>query len=59
MKKARNSIVISFGSPYVLRFFKDADVLIAAYESTEQAQMAVIKCLKGEADFKGRLPVKI
>src|SRR3972149_3964243 len=59
MKKVKNSIVISFGCPYVLRFFKDADVLIAAYETTEQAQRAVIRCLKGEVDFKGRLPVKI
>src|SRR3990170_4348158 len=59
MKKAKNSIVISFGCPYVLRFFRDADVLIAAYETTEQAQRAVIKCLKGELGFKGRLPVKI
>jgi beta-N-acetylhexosaminidase/beta-glucosidase len=59
MKKAKNSVVISFGCPYVLRFFRDADVLIAAYETTEQAQKAVIKCLKGELVFKGRLPVKI
>jgi beta-glucosidase-like glycosyl hydrolase len=59
MKKAKNSVVISFGCPYVLRFFRDADVLIAAYETTEQAQKAVIKCLKGELGFKGRLPVKI
>jgi len=59
MKKAKNSIVISFGCPYVLRFFRDADMLIAVYETTEQAQKAVIKCLKGEMDFKGRLPVKI
>jgi beta-glucosidase-like glycosyl hydrolase len=59
IKKAKNSVVISFGCPYVLRFFRDADVLIAAYETTEQAQKAVIKCLKGELGFKGRLPVKI
>lgn len=59
IKNVKNSVVISFGCPYVLRFFRDADVLIAAYETTEQAQKAVIKCLKGELDFKGRLPVKI
>lgn len=59
IKKAKNSIVISFGCPYVLRYFNDADMLIAAYETIEQAQKAVIKCLKGEVDFKGRLPVKI
>jgi beta-N-acetylhexosaminidase len=59
IKNAKTSVVISFGCPYVLRFFRDADVLIAAYETTEQAQKAVIKCLKGGLDFEGRLPVKI
>lgn len=57
MRKVKNSIVISFGSPYVLRDFGKADMLVAAYEATEQAQMAVIRCLKGEMDFKGRLPI--
>jgi beta-glucosidase-like glycosyl hydrolase len=58
MSKARHSIVISFGSPYVLRHFPEADVLIAAYEATEQAQTAVVQCLEGLRDFKGRLPVE-
>jgi hypothetical protein len=34
-------------------------MIIAAYEATEQAQRAVIRGLRGEIDFKGRLPVKI
>ena len=59
IRKAGNSIVISFGSPYVLRHFREADLLIAAFEPTIQAQKAVIKCLTGEMDFKGRLPVKL
>lgn len=59
IKKAKHSIVISFGSPYVLCYFPEADALIAAYESTEQAQIAAIKCLRGEIDFKGKLPVSI
>lgn len=59
IKQARHSIIISFGSPYVLRHFKEADMLIAAYEATEQAQRAVIKCLEGRLNFKGHLPVKI
>ncbi len=59
IRRAGKSIVISFGSPYVLRHFTEAGVLIAAYEGTEQAQRAVIKCLKGAMDFKGRPPVKI
>jgi beta-glucosidase-like glycosyl hydrolase len=59
IKQAKKSIVISFGSPYVLKRFKEADILIAAYEPSVQAQMAVIKCLRGEIDFQGKLPVKI
>ena len=59
IKQARKAIVISFGSPYVLRYFGEADILIAAYDLTYQSQEAVIKCLRGEMDFMGRLPVKL
>lgn len=59
IKQAKGSIVISFGSPYVLRYFRGADVLIAAYEAGEQAQKAVIQYLKGEMDFKGHMPVRL
>jgi beta-glucosidase-like glycosyl hydrolase len=57
--RAKHTIVISFGSPYVLRYFENADVLIAAYDPTEEAQRAVIGCLLEAKPFKGRLPVKI
>ena len=57
--KAKKSIVVSFGSPYVLRYFDNADVLIAAYDPTLQAQEAVINCLRGASPFTGRLPVQI
>jgi len=59
IKEVRHSIVISFGSPYILRHFTAADILIAAYEPTEQAQKAVIERLEGKAEFKGKLPVKL
>jgi beta-N-acetylhexosaminidase len=59
IRKASRSIVISFGSPYVLRHFTEADILIAAYEATELAQKAVIKCLKGTMDVRGRLPIDL
>jgi beta-glucosidase-like glycosyl hydrolase len=59
IKTSRHSIVISFGSPYVLRHFMNADVLIAAYDTTEQAQLSVIRCLSGERSFQGRLPVSL
>ncbi len=59
LRKAKHSIVISFGSPYVLRHFTEADMLIAAYDTTEQAQKAVIKCLQGRLGFRGRIPVSL
>jgi hypothetical protein len=59
IKEARRSVVISFGSPYVLRHFDDADVLVAAYEPTIQAQQAALNCLAGKVPFTGKLPVNM
>jgi beta-glucosidase-like glycosyl hydrolase len=57
--KSDASVVISFGSPYVLRHFSEADVLIAAYDSDTRAQKAVLKSLTGEIGFQGSLPVSL
>ena len=59
IQDAERSIVISFGSPYVLDHFRDADVLIAAYDSSGQAQSSIVRCLQGEFVFRGRLPVEL
>jgi beta-N-acetylhexosaminidase len=59
VNRAKESTVISFGSPYVLSHFDDADLLIAAYEAAEKAQKAAIHCLFGASSFQGRLPVSI
>jgi beta-N-acetylhexosaminidase len=53
------TIVVSFGSPYVLRHFLEAQALIAAYEPTEAAQTAVLRALQGKTPFRGRLPVTL
>ncbi|MEW6409700.1 MAG: glycoside hydrolase family 3 N-terminal domain-containing protein, partial [Nitrospirota bacterium] len=59
IKNCLVSIVVSFGSPYLLRHFTDADVLVAAYEPTEEVQESVINCIRGKVPFKGRLPVAL
>jgi beta-glucosidase-like glycosyl hydrolase len=59
IEKSGKAVVIAFGSPYVLRHFKEADMRIAAYDSGKQAQDSVMKCLRGVREFSGRLPVKI
>ncbi|MCX8026839.1 MAG: hypothetical protein N3A62_03135 [Thermodesulfovibrionales bacterium] len=53
------TVIISFGSPYVLRFFGDADILIAAYEPTPKAQENAMKCLFEGKRFNTNLPVRI
>ncbi|MBV6342830.1 glycoside hydrolase family 3 protein [Candidatus Magnetobacterium casense] len=59
IRGCRHCVVISFGSPYVLRHFDTADILIAAYEESVYAQLSVIKALRGEMAFSGHLPVTI
>ncbi len=59
MKDKWLNLLNSFGSTYVLRYFGEADILIAAYDATYQSPEAVIKCLREEMDFMGRLPVKL
>lgn len=60
LNKARKSIIVSFGSPYVLRnFYDEADVLIACYEPSVEAQSSMIRCLIGEHPFNYNLPVRI
>ncbi|MBF0556833.1 MAG: hypothetical protein HQK96_20150 [Nitrospirae bacterium] len=56
---AAQTAVISFGSPYLLSQFKEAGFLIAAYEASKQAAGAVLKCLKGQLRYEGRLPVNL
>jgi beta-glucosidase-like glycosyl hydrolase len=52
-------VVISFGSPYFLRHFKDVDVYLCAYRYADQSQLSAVKALFGEIDIVGKLPVSI
>ncbi len=59
MKGVSQSIVVSFGSPYALDDFREADILVAAYDTSCAAQDAVFKCISGESPFRGHLPVTL
>jgi beta-N-acetylhexosaminidase len=59
INSSRNSVVISFGNPYVLRHFPEAGALIAAYEGTDEAQQTVMKWLKGLGRLEGKIPVRL
>ncbi len=44
----KRSVVISFDSPYILELFKEADILIAAYDGMEEIQRAAVGLLSGD-----------
>jgi beta-glucosidase-like glycosyl hydrolase/CubicO group peptidase (beta-lactamase class C family) len=52
-------VVVSFGSPYLLRQFPEAPVYVAAYGSAESSQRAAIAALFGEFAVGGKLPVTL
>jgi CubicO group peptidase (beta-lactamase class C family) len=55
----RPLIVVSFGSPYLLRQFSDAPVYVCAYGSAESSQRAAVGALFGEYAVGGKLPVTL
>jgi beta-glucosidase-like glycosyl hydrolase len=58
-KEDKPILVISFGSPYLLKGFPEVDAYIAAYRHANQAQAAAVKAIFGEIDVIGKLPVSI
>jgi beta-N-acetylhexosaminidase len=52
-------VVISFGSPYFLRHFKEVDAYLCAYRFADSSQRSAVKALFGEIDIVGKLPVSI
>jgi beta-glucosidase-like glycosyl hydrolase len=59
IKKSKNTAVISFASPYVLRELMDANFVVAAYDPCEAVQNAAVRAFFGEIFFRGQLPVRI
>jgi beta-glucosidase-like glycosyl hydrolase/CubicO group peptidase (beta-lactamase class C family) len=58
-KAGRPVIVLSFGSPYLLRQVPDAPVYVAAYGGAESSQRAAVGALFGEYPVRGKLPVTL
>jgi beta-glucosidase-like glycosyl hydrolase/CubicO group peptidase (beta-lactamase class C family) len=52
-------IVVSFGSPYLLRQFPEVSAYVCAYGAAESSQRAAISALFGEFPVHGRLPVTL
>ena len=58
-EEAKEIILIIFGTPYSLKYFKDTSLLIAAYEDDPAMQKSAFKLIAGQIIAKGELPVKI
>jgi beta-N-acetylhexosaminidase len=52
-------VVVSFGSPYFLRHFPEADAYVCMYRNTPETQGIAPRALAGEMDVSGKLPVSI
>lgn len=52
-------VVISFGSPYLLRNFPDVEAYLCAYRNAPAAHEAAAKAIFGEIEVRGKLPVSI
>ena len=57
--KNKRSVVVSFGSPYILREFMDAEFVVAAYDPGEAMRLAACSAFMGDIVFMGELPVRI
>ena len=56
-KKEKTSVLVSFGSPYVLSRFPDMENIICAYQDESGFQYAAAEALFGAIPIKGKLPV--
>lgn len=59
IKNAESAAVVSFGSPYVLAGFGEADALAAAYGYDDWIQELFAQHIINGSEFCGRLPVSI
>lgn len=52
-------ILISFGSPYVVRGFENFDTILCTFDSLDVCHQSVVEVLLGKLEAQGRLPVKL
>lgn len=54
-----DSILVSFGNPYVLRLFSEADTVIAVYDSHKIAVQAFVEVFSSGLKSEARLPIRL
>jgi beta-glucosidase-like glycosyl hydrolase len=59
LHKFKKSIIISFGNPYVVRYFINANSIIISCDTDQPAQKAAFECVIGRSRFEGCLPINL
>jgi len=52
-------VYTSFGSPYVLTHLPGLPSYIVAYDTHAIAEMAAVRAITGEIEFRGKLPISL
>ncbi|MBN2572359.1 MAG: serine hydrolase, partial [Ignavibacteriales bacterium] len=52
-------VIMSFGNPYVVAEFSDADTYLCGYSKSAVTQYAMLKAIVGKSNITGQLPVSI
>jgi len=52
-------VLTVFGSPYVLTHVPEMPSYIVTYDTSPLAEMAMVRAITGEIEFKGKLPVSL
>ncbi|MBX7243911.1 MAG: glycoside hydrolase family 3 protein [Candidatus Sumerlaeaceae bacterium] len=52
-------VLISFGSPYIIKQMPDVNAFVCAYGGSEATQQATARLIAGKAPFRGKLPVSV
>ncbi len=59
LKQDPEAVVVSFGSPYILRQVPEIKHYVCAYSESEFSQRAAAWAVQGKTEFKGTLPVTL
>jgi beta-N-acetylhexosaminidase len=54
-----SNVVVSFGNPYLLREFPDAQAYLLAWSGSQASQLAAARSLFGQIPIQGRTPTRI
>jgi hypothetical protein len=52
-------VYTAFGSPYVLTHVTELPSYIVAYDITPSAELAAVRAITGEIEFRGKLPISL